>query len=72
MFEETGELWLVYVPHFTVFYQCYEKPESKCLRAVEQDLCHDEIHALNVLDLAFVIRESYENATQFFMAPTTN
>ena len=72
MFEQTRELWLVYIPHLTVFNQRHEKPESKRFRAVEEDLRHDKIHALNVLDLALVVRERNEDTAQFLMAPASD
>ena len=68
MFEQTREFWLINVPHLTVFNQCHEEPESKRLRAVEEYLRHDKIHALNVLDLTFVVRKGNEDASQFFVA----
>jgi len=59
VFEKPGELWLIDISHLTVFDERNEKPECKSFRTMEQELSYDEIHSLDIVNLSFVVRESY-------------
>lgn len=61
MLLETWKLLLEYVTHLTFFDQLNEKPEAEGLRAMDQKLPNNEIHALNIIDLGIIAREGSQN-----------
>ena len=60
VFEETWQLRKVDISHLTVLYQCNKEPECERLRTMEKQLCHYKVHALDIIHLAIVVRESYQ------------
>ena len=71
MFEESGELRPVHVPHVTFLNQRDEEPEGEYFRTMQQKLGYDEIHSLHIADFFLVDREGCEDTPQL-MVPFTS
>ena len=66
--EEARQVLQVNIPELAVLYQGYKEPKCESLRAVKQELGHDEVHPLHIVHLIIVLTEGYQNALQLGMA----
>ena len=67
MFEKTWQLVHVDVSKLTVFNQSNKQPECKGLRAMQKQLCHNEVHSLDIVYLTIISTEGNKYTLQFIM-----
>lgn len=62
---QAGQAHLIYVTQFARLNEFHEEPERESRRAVHEQLADQEVHALHVVRLIIVTRESAQHRAQF-------